>query len=37
MPVSGSITDGIIVGLFTYVAFSFITDWISRIHSNDEK
>ncbi|MBQ2208786.1 MAG: NCS2 family permease [Prevotella sp.] len=24
MPVSGSITDGIIIGMFTYVAFSFI-------------
>ena len=30
MPVSGSITDGIIVGLFTYVAFSFIHGWINR-------
>jgi AGZA family xanthine/uracil permease-like MFS transporter len=29
MPVSGSITDGIIVGLFTYVAFSFIHGWIN--------
>ncbi len=26
MPVSGSITDGIIVGLFTYVAFTFISN-----------
>lgn len=30
MTVSGSITDGIIVGLFTYVAFSFIYGWINR-------
>ena len=30
MTVSGSITDGIIVGLFTYVAFSFIDGWINR-------
>ncbi len=30
MPVSGSITDGIIFGLFTYVAYSFIYDWIYR-------
>jgi AGZA family xanthine/uracil permease-like MFS transporter len=26
MPVSGSITDGIIAGLFTYVAFTFISN-----------
>ena len=30
MPVSGSITDGIIAGLFTYVAFSFISGWASK-------
>ena len=30
MLVSGSITDGIIAGLFTYVAFSFIYSWINR-------
>lgn len=30
MTVSGSITDGIIAGMFTYVAFSFIEGWISR-------
>ena len=36
MPVSGSITDGIIVGLFTFVAFSFIHGWINRKKSDDE-
>lgn len=30
MSASGSITDGIIAGLFTYVAFSFIHGWINR-------
>jgi AGZA family xanthine/uracil permease-like MFS transporter len=35
MPVSGSITDGIIVGLFTYVAFSFIHGWINRKKTTD--
>ena len=30
MPVSGSITDGIIAGLFSYVAFSFIKNILSR-------
>lgn len=33
MPATGSITDGIIIGLFTYVAFSFIENglnWIRR-------
>lgn len=28
MPVTGSITDGIIAGLFTYVIFSFIDNWM---------
>ena len=35
MPVSGSITDGIIAGLFTYVAFSFIHGWINRKKTTD--
>lgn len=30
MPVTGSITDGIIAGLFTYVIFSFIDSWMNR-------
>jgi AGZA family xanthine/uracil permease-like MFS transporter len=30
MPVTGSITDGIIAGLFTYVVFSFIDSWFKR-------
>ena len=30
MPVTGSITDGIIAGLFTFVIFSFIEGWINR-------
>lgn len=36
MPVSGSITDGIIAGLFTYVAFSFIHGWINRKNTNSD-
>ena len=32
MPVTGSITDGIIIGLFTYVVFSFISSWIHRFN-----
>lgn len=30
MPVTGSITDGIIAGLFTFVVFSFIDGWFKR-------
>ncbi len=30
MTVSGSITDGIIAGMFTYVAFSLIDGWLNR-------
>ena len=30
MPVTGSITDGIIAGLFTFVVFSFIDGWVNR-------
>lgn len=30
MPVTGSISDGIIVGLFTYIVLTFITRWGSR-------
>ena len=36
MPVTGSITDGIIVGLFTYVAFSFIDYWVNHDRGNAE-
>lgn len=32
MPVTGSITDGIIIGLFSYVVFSFISSWIHRFN-----
>jgi len=35
MPVSGSISDGIIVGLFTYVILSMIEGWIHRKKDND--
>ena len=31
MPASGSITDGIIAGLFTYVVFSFIHGWMEKL------
>ena len=30
MPVTGSITDGIIAGLFTYIVFSFIDGLVNR-------
>lgn len=30
MPITGSITDGIIIGLFTYILLSFISSWINR-------
>lgn len=30
MPVTGSITDGIVVGLFTFIILSFITKWRIR-------
>lgn len=30
MPVTGSITDGIIAGMFTYVIFSFVEGWLNR-------
>jgi AGZA family xanthine/uracil permease-like MFS transporter len=30
MPVTGSITDGIVAGLFTYILFSFIDGVVNR-------
>ena len=30
MPATGSITDGIIAGLFSFVIFSFIDGWMNR-------
>ena len=30
MTITGSITDGIIIGLFTYILLSFINSWINR-------
>lgn len=30
MPITGSITDGIIIGLFTYIILSFIGSWIKK-------
>ena len=30
MTITGSITDGIIIGLFTYILLSFISSWINR-------
>ncbi|MBR1411065.1 MAG: NCS2 family permease [Prevotella sp.] len=37
MPVSGSITDGIIGGLFTYVAFSFISSGVSKLRRSSSQ
>ena len=37
MPVTGSITDGIIAGLFTYVVFSFIDGWMNRYKQNKNR
>jgi len=37
MPVTGSITDGIIAGLFTYVVFSFIDSWMNRYKKNKNR
>ena len=36
MPVTGSITDGIIAGLFTFVIFSFVEGWLNRRRDKDE-
>jgi AGZA family xanthine/uracil permease-like MFS transporter len=36
MPVTGSITDGIIAGLFTFVIFSFVEGWLNRRRNKDE-
>jgi AGZA family xanthine/uracil permease-like MFS transporter len=30
MPVTGSISDGIVAGLFTYILFSFIDGLVNR-------
>ena len=37
MPVTGSITDGIVAGLFTYVVFSFIDSWMNRYKKNKNR
>ncbi len=37
MPVTGSISDGIIAGLFTYITLSFITSWVRRRNSSTEQ
>ena len=37
MPVTGSITDGIVAGLFTYVVFSFIDGWMNRYKQNKNR
>lgn len=34
MTITGSITDGIIIGLFTYILLSFINSWINRKKKN---
>jgi len=34
MTITGSITDGIIIGLFTYIILSFINTWIYRKKKN---
>ena len=33
MPITGSITDGIVFGLATYIILSFIEDWTGRIRT----
>ena len=33
MPITGSITDGILLGLFTYILLSFSSSWISKMRS----
>ena len=33
MPITGSITDGIVFGLATYIILSFIEDWTGRIRN----
>ena len=37
MPITGSITDGIIFGLATYILLSFIEDWTSRFKKPTDK
>ena len=36
MPITGSITDGIIFGLVTYIILSFIEDWTARLKGNQQ-
>jgi len=36
MPITGSITDGIIFGLATYIILSFIEDWTARLKGNQQ-
>ena len=37
MPITGSITDGIIFGLATYILLSFIVDWTGRFKKPTDK
>lgn len=37
MPITGSITDGIIIGLATYILLSFIEDWTGRFKKLTDK
>ena len=37
MPITGSITDGIIIGLATYILLSFIEDWTGRFKKPTDK
>lgn len=37
MPVTGSISDGIIAGLFTYIVLAFISSWAHRQHNRENQ
>jgi xanthine/uracil/vitamin C permease (AzgA family) len=37
MPITGSITDGIIFGLATYIVLSLIEDWMRRFKKERNK
>ena len=38
MPVTGSITDGIVFGLFTFIVLSFLSGWVKRFkHVREEQ
>lgn len=37
MPITGSITDGIIIGLATYILLSFLEDWTGRFKKPTDK